>query len=400
MKHLKALGIVLGLVVVLTLAVSLTLAQGPGPAEQVSPQGEVSVQGTVSSKISYQGVLRENGNPVNGTRTITFTLYSDDTCATEVDSIVKSGVPITNGLFSVELNVNHDDFNGQSLWLGVEVDGTTVGCQEILPVPYALSLKPGAVISDSDAYVGVNYSYSWGQPLPIYANVYGLYAETKGNNITAWYYGVYGSSESDHGYGGFFKNSHSSGAGLYAIGGSDSAADLVLGANSDTNDNGVIASDPNRSSSDIVLKSNDNVRIDLDNDQSGEDADFEIYDKDDNLIFDVDESGDVSQPLTADGLVKAAVYANCRSSGSSVFRSFNRVNGQAITIANGTSAGRCSLTFNFDLSSRFWVAMPAYTGAARTVSCEIDAGNTQKLNCARFDVNGNGVDGNIMVLVY
>jgi len=116
--------------------------------------------------------------------------------------------------------------------------------------------------------------------------------------------------------------------------------------------------------------------------------------------FLVDESGDVSQPLTADGLVKAAVYASCRSSGSTVFRHFNRVNGQAITIADGTSAGHCALTFNFDLSNRFWVAMPAYTGGARTVSCEIDAGDNQKLNCARFDVNGNGVNGPIMVLVY
>ncbi|HIC93250.1 MAG TPA: hypothetical protein EYP09_03260, partial [Anaerolineae bacterium] len=115
---------------------------GP-PAE--GPEGDVSIAATVSSKISYQGVLKENGQPVTGSRDMTFRLYSDDACTTQVGSdIVKSGVQVTNGLFSVDLAVTHSDFNGQGLWLEVEVGGTKIGCQEILPVPYALSLRPGA----------------------------------------------------------------------------------------------------------------------------------------------------------------------------------------------------------------------------------------------------------------
>jgi hypothetical protein len=65
--------------------------------------------------------------------------------------------------------------------------------------------------------------------------------------------------------------------------------------NADTGggDDGRIHSDPYYLSSDIVLVTNDTIRIDLDDDGDGEDADFEIYDKDNNLIFDVDDSGEV-----------------------------------------------------------------------------------------------------------
>ncbi|MFQ5594631.1 MAG: hypothetical protein ACE5HA_10835 [Anaerolineae bacterium] len=83
-----------------------------------------------------------------------------------------------------------------------------------------------------------------------------------------------------------------SGAGVYAEG-RDGGADLILGGNADTllGDDGRIYSDPFYSSSDIYLIVNDGVRIDLDEDGDGEDADFEIRDKDNNLIFNVDESG-------------------------------------------------------------------------------------------------------------
>ena len=165
MKSKWILAGILVLAVLLALAVGLSLAQGPGPEGEPHYQGDVSITGIVSSKISYQGVLKENGQPVNGTRTITFTLYSDDACSTEVDSIVKSSVSITNGLFSVELGVSQSDFNGQALWLGVEVNGTQIGCQEILPAPYALSLKPGALISQTASLIDTldvrNYADEW-----------------------------------------------------------------------------------------------------------------------------------------------------------------------------------------------------------------------------------------------
>jgi len=166
-----------------------------GPPSE-GPGGDVSIAATVSSKISYQGVLKENSTPVTGSRDITFRLYSDSGCTTQVGSdIVKSGVLVTDGLFSVELTVTHSNFNGQGLWLEVEVGGAKIGCQEILPVPYALSLKPGAIISDTTSYVQLNRTF---MILPGTSTKYGVYAEAEG---ATYNYGVYGSGSSAAIYG-------------------------------------------------------------------------------------------------------------------------------------------------------------------------------------------------------
>jgi hypothetical protein len=126
------------------------LAQEPPPHVEVHPQSDLSIAGTVSSKFSYQGVLKENGHPVTDGRTMAFHLYSDDACTTEVGRpIFVPLLPVSDGLFSIDLPVDQDDFSGQALWLEVDVEGTLTGCQEIVPVPYALSLRPGATISAS-----------------------------------------------------------------------------------------------------------------------------------------------------------------------------------------------------------------------------------------------------------
>ena len=230
-------------VLLLALAAGLTRAQGPEPpGEDIQPEGDISIAATVSSKISYQGVLKENGQPVTGSRDMTFRLYSDNTCTTQVGSdIVKSGVQVTNGLFSVALDVSQNHFNGQGLWVAVDVGGTVVGCQEILPVPYALSLRPGARIQDSSASaylvtvewggpglfypIGVKGEGKWGvygysaDAIGVYGNsastsgtgVYGLAQATSGTT-----YGVYGRAQSPDGYGGYFENPSTAGGwGLY-----------------------------------------------------------------------------------------------------------------------------------------------------------------------------------------
>jgi hypothetical protein len=107
---------------------------------------------SVASTISYQGFLRESGVPVTGSRDILFRLYTDGTCTTQVGSdILKKGVSVADGLFTANLAVDQSDFNGQAIWLRVIVGGSGLGCQEILPVPYALSLRPGAEVSGSVA---------------------------------------------------------------------------------------------------------------------------------------------------------------------------------------------------------------------------------------------------------
>ena len=143
MKRQRNFAGVLALGLLLTLVVGVTLAQGPEPPEgEMQPQGALSVTGLVASTISYQGMLTEDGGPVDGSRNMIFRLYSDDSCSTQVGSDIDVGnVQVNDGFFDVDLDVDQDDFNGQGLWLEAEVDGTDIGCEEIQPVPYALSLR-------------------------------------------------------------------------------------------------------------------------------------------------------------------------------------------------------------------------------------------------------------------
>jgi len=100
----------------------------------------------VATKISYQGQLTDGaGNLLNGDYDLTFRLWDAAVGGRQVGStITKDSVPVSQGLFSVQLEVDEADFNGQALWLEVKASGKVTGPrQEILPVPYALhSLSP------------------------------------------------------------------------------------------------------------------------------------------------------------------------------------------------------------------------------------------------------------------
>lgn len=240
---------------------------GSGLAQELGAQAQLqearTVEALVSRRFTYQGILHEDGVPVTGMRTMWFLIYGGEGCISLPIVELVYDIEVNDGLFNVELPVGYYIFTGQAIWVQVKVDDTVIGCQEILPVPYAIGLRPGARIFGEQPDEFALYAYNWAD--------------------TGISHGLIGRSNSPDG------------AGVLATG-MDYGADLILGGNADTavGDNGVVISDPDYASSDIVLVTNDTIRIDLDNDGDGEDADFEIYNKDDQLIFNVDESGQVT----------------------------------------------------------------------------------------------------------
>jgi len=190
----------------LVLTVGLSQAQEPDPPDGPSLE-DFSIAATVGEEISYQGTLTEGGTPVDGSRTMVFNLYSDSGCSTLVATFDAGSVPVTDGLFDVALTVDQGDFDGQALWLEVEVSGTGVGCEEILPVPYALSLRPGATIRGTPGLTGALVEASTEDGTISGSLVQGLVltgAGVYGESGSSLSYGVYGANTAG-GYAGFFS---------------------------------------------------------------------------------------------------------------------------------------------------------------------------------------------------
>jgi len=159
-------------IVSLVVAVVLLLAAGSvgatppldEPAPQVidsgdEPSGDGQVLGmglsaAVSPLLQYQARLADpaTGDPVaDGTYNMSFSLYETETGGTALWSESKA-VGAANGLLSTALGdtttLDLNLFHGQALWLGITVAGEELSPrQPILPVAYAMSLVPGAVVA-------------------------------------------------------------------------------------------------------------------------------------------------------------------------------------------------------------------------------------------------------------
>ncbi|MBC7249609.1 MAG: hypothetical protein H5T62_04935 [Anaerolineae bacterium] len=153
MKKVKILIGVCLLVLLLALAVGFVMAQGPeGTEEEVGATGEVGAAAAMADKIPIQGRLTDSsGNTLNGTYTLWMRLYDASSGGTPLCEDDDS-VTVDNGLFNAWMDYcTSSDIDGRQLYLGLEVgsDGEMTPRRAIYAVPYAWSLKPGAIISDT-----------------------------------------------------------------------------------------------------------------------------------------------------------------------------------------------------------------------------------------------------------
>ncbi|WP_299271864.1 tail fiber domain-containing protein [uncultured Psychroserpens sp.] len=137
----------------------------------------------------------------------------------------------------------------------------------------------------SDGALNVINTSPSGSGIIVTADIYGIIVhDTENNGIDV------GASERN---GGSFKGALS---GVYAESTNNANPDVILGGRSNTSagDDGIIASDPEYLGSDIFIRSNDAVvvQLDFDNDETGQ---FEIKAGDGSEIFEVDETGTIRQ---------------------------------------------------------------------------------------------------------
>ena len=138
----------------------------------------MAANGVVTPLLQYQGRLTDpaTGEIVaDGSYSMSVQLYNVETGGTALWTETES-VTVQNGIFSTVLGdtttLISSLFNGQALWLGVTVEGEELGPrQQVLPVAYALSLVPGAVVEANSAPVlEVNHS-GGGEALQVGGNL-------------------------------------------------------------------------------------------------------------------------------------------------------------------------------------------------------------------------------------
>jgi hypothetical protein len=284
MKAERILIAVLMLALAFTLGIEFSQAQvrTPDRSDSLAPDRPEGV----SPYISIQGRLTDaSGSALNGSYNMIVRVYDASSGGTILCSDPMTNVPVNNGLFEVSIYCAAAD--GRELWLGITVgsDPEMTPRRRFGTVPYAQSLRPGAIISDTlnNAIVHIENWSETGRGLRTYAMA------TTGVN-----YGLVAASRSAQGYAGYIYND-GGGTGLY-VRSIDDGNDLILAGNDNTTvgDDGILSSDPTRPSSDLILRTNDGIRIELDHDGSGESADLEVRDMDNHIIFNVNNSGNVS----------------------------------------------------------------------------------------------------------
>ena len=149
----RFLGIgVLATIAVLTFAFAIAASGSDGGVIEQNAEGvTVAASEVTTSSISYQGRLADTaGEPLSGTYTMTFRLYGVVSGGTVLDTDTHS-VEVTEGLFNTAVDFDQEYFDGRALWIGITVgiDPEMSPRQELRSVPYALSLRPGAVITGS-----------------------------------------------------------------------------------------------------------------------------------------------------------------------------------------------------------------------------------------------------------
>jgi hypothetical protein len=119
-------------------------------------------------RINFQGKLIDpaTNNPKTGPVSLTFNLYNAPTGGSSLYTETQNGVPLTNGVFSVEVGtltaIPRDLFLGASSYLGVTVVGDAAGemvpRQNLVMSAYAFTANQLSDISEVRLVAGLTYS--------------------------------------------------------------------------------------------------------------------------------------------------------------------------------------------------------------------------------------------------
>ncbi|HRQ63482.1 MAG TPA: tail fiber domain-containing protein [Xanthomonadaceae bacterium] len=114
----------------------------------------------LSAAFTYQGELRAQGQPGNGNFDIEFRLYSAEAGGSQIGpALLRSGVPVVDGLFSVALDFGPAQFAGDRQWLELRIRASSGGSFETLSPRTELTATPyawSAAVALSNSVTGLS----------------------------------------------------------------------------------------------------------------------------------------------------------------------------------------------------------------------------------------------------
>ncbi len=231
LRNLSRVRFMLGLLLIV--GVALLMGSLPQAAAQ-GPDDELTAQAVLGTAFTYQGRLNGTGGPVNGACTLTFRLYDQASGGAQIGSTVTlNNVAVNDGYFSVAPDFGSSPFTGEERFLEIAVNcgsgsETLTPRQKLTAAPYALGLRPGAVVQ------GANTPALSGIFTGATANAAGLYGSSSSSSgrgvfgqataASGGATGVRGESASTGGYGVYGLASAASGSGTGVFGQSSGAS--------------------------------------------------------------------------------------------------------------------------------------------------------------------------------
>lgn len=358
------------------LAVGEIVRAGPGSAPAASPD--------VPALMNYQGRLTDPDTGLavaDGSYNMHFAIYDAPTGGTvlwqEPTAPAVLPVSVEDGLFTVLLGnivpLAPEVFTGGTAYLELQVNGETLlPRQHITSVAFAMVAQEAenAAAIDGQTSADLNDAYvnSAGDTMTGTLIVPTFFAKNGSEVNTIDVSGAtatikIGTSENEG------KLQIVDGGGVPVFDFDGSLASLRIGGTGNEGD--------------LQIYNDDNeLVIDLDAEEFAGNAGVRVFAQDGTQALSINGgTGDISQSLAGDGLVKAAVHVDREGTTLTVDRWFNNVNGVAPVLTG--SAGNYTLDMGFDASTRFMV-------------CTVDPSfeNTRNANCV---AGPSGEDINIRI---
>lgn len=200
----------------------------PSVSMQASIPNQSQPDAALGSGFTYQGQLKDGGNPANGQYDFQFKLYDASSGGVQVGStLTVLNQMVSTGLLTVMLDFGTTSYQGQGRWLEIAVRTAGGGTyttlsprQALTATPYAASVRPNAVITGTGNVLSAISNTGSQQGAGVYgvntgSNGVGVLGEANngGTAMGVWGsstigVGVFGSSSSSVGVAGLSDSSY------------------------------------------------------------------------------------------------------------------------------------------------------------------------------------------------